>query len=362
MSVADASRGAGGPHLPSPGGGLAIEATGLAKRFGATWALAGVDLAVGAGTVYGLLGPNGAGKTTTVRILATLLAPDGGQARVLGHDVAAQPGLVRRRIALAGQSATVDEDLTGQENLVFLGRLAGLGRAGAKARAAELLAAFGLEESAARQVKAYSGGMRRRVDLAASLIVAAEVYFLDEPTTGLDPGSRARVHQIVRSLAAAGATVLLTTQYLDEADQLADRLAVIDHGSVIAEGTPGELKAAAGSGTLRIRLADPARRADAGRVLAGVLGTPIQDGADPVLLTASIPAARSGRPASEQAAAAVAELSRAGITVGEFALGQPSLDEVFLALTGQAGASSILAAVGPETAAARSQATTEGSS
>ena len=355
MSSAQAKPELAGRRQGYPGSGLAIEAERLEKRFGAKPALAGVDLAVPAGTVYGLLGPNGAGKTTTVRILATLLAPDGGRARVAGHDVAAKPRLVRQAIALAGQSATVDEDLTGRENLVFLGRLAGLRRAAAKARAAGLLAAFGLEEAAARQAKAYSGGMRRRLDLAASLIARAEVYFLDEPTTGLDPASRAQVHQIIRSLAAGGATVLLTTQYLEEADQLASRIAVIDHGTVIAEGTPGQLKAAAGAGTLRIRLADPAQRPLASQALAGMLRAPVQDGADPVLLTAPVPAARSGRPASEQAAAAVAELGRAGIAVGEFALGQPSLDEVFLALTAQPAGGSRVAAAG-------SQATTEESS
>jgi ABC-2 type transport system ATP-binding protein len=320
-------------HNWSSSRGLAIEAGQLEKRFGGRRALAGIDLAVAPGIVYGLLGPNGAGKTTTVRILATLLAPDGGWARVAGHDVAAEPRAVRRVIALAGQSATVDEDLTGRENLVFLARLAGLGRAAAKARAAELLAAFGLDEAAPRQARAYSGGMRRRLDLAASLIARAEVYFLDEPTTGLDPASRAQVHQIIRALAAGGAAVLLTTQYLDEADQLAARIAVIDRGTVVAEGTPGQLKAAAGSGTLRIRLADPAQRPLARQTLTGLLRAPVQDGADPVLLTATVPAGRPGPPASEQAAMAVAELGRAGIMVGEFALGQPTLDEVFLALT-----------------------------
>src|SRR5215472_1139230 len=336
--VVSVTRAAPGPAMrsrPSSGGGLAIEAGRLEKRFGGRHALAGVDLAVAPGTVYGLLGPNGAGKTTMVRILATLLTPDGGWARVAGHDVAAEPHLVRREIALAGQAATVDEDLTGRENLVFLGRLAGLSRAAAKARAAGLLAAFGLEEAAARQAKVYSGGMRRRLDLAASLTVAAEVYFLDEPTTGLDPASRAQVHQIIRTLAAGGATVLLTTQHLDEADQLAGRIAVIDHGTMIAEGTPGQLKAAVGSGTLRIRLADPAQRPLARRTLTGLLRTPVQEGADPVLLTATVPGARTGQPPSEQAATAVTSLGRAGITVGEFALGQPSLDEVFLALTSQ---------------------------
>src|SRR5215468_11122058 len=348
-------------------GGPAIEAERLEKRFGDRRALAGVDLAVAPGTVFGLLGPNGAGKTTTVRILATLLAPDGGRARVAGHDVAAEPGLVRRAIALAGQSATVDEDLTGRENLVFLARLAGLRRAAAKARAAQLLAAFDLEEAAARQARVYSGGMRRRLDLAASLIARAEVYFLDEPTTGLDPAGRAQVHQIIRALAAGGATVLLTTQYLDEADQLASRIAVIDRGTVIAEGTPGQLKAAAGAGTLQIRLADPAQRPKARWALTRLLEVPVHDGADPAELTAQIPAAEPGRPASGQAAAAVAELAWAGITIGEFALGQPSLDEVFLALTGRPPARPAPANGGPAAAASRatatgSPATTKGSS
>ena len=342
---------------PSSGGGLAIEAERLEKRFGDTWALAGVDLAVAPGTVYGLLGPNGAGKTTMVRILATLLAPDGGRARVAGHDVAAEPRLVRRAIALAGQSATVDEDLTGRENLVFMARLAGLRRAAAKARAAELLAAFGLEAAAARQVKAYSGGMRRRLDLAASLIARAEVYFLDEPTTGLDPASRGQVHQVIRALTAGGATVLLTTQYLEEADQLATRIAVVDHGTVIAEGTPGQLKAAAGAGTLRIRLADPAQRPKARRALTGLLEVSVHNGPGPAELTAQIPTANSGRPASGEAAAAVAELAWAGITIGEFALGQPSLDEVFLALTGQPLASLGPAAAGPAADASPATAT-----
>jgi daunorubicin/doxorubicin transport system ATP-binding protein len=313
----------------------AVETAGLVKRFGTSRALAGLDLTVPAGTVFGLLGPNGAGKTTTVRILATLLAPDAGTARVLGHDVVREAGAVRRAIALAGQSATVDDDLTGRENLVFLGRLAGLRRPAASTRAADLLAALGLEKAAGKQAKTYSGGMRRRLDLAASLIVAADLYFLDEPTTGLDPASRTQVHQLIRSLAASGATVLLTTQYLEEADQLASRVAVIDHGTVVAEGTPGQLKAAAGTGTLRIRLTDPAHRSQAMQVLTPLLGAPVQAQADPVLLITSIPAARAAQTPSEQAANALAQLARAGIPVGEFALGQPSLDEAFLALTSQ---------------------------
>jgi ABC-2 type transport system ATP-binding protein len=229
---------------------IAVEAEGLRKRFGATEALRGLDLTVATGNVYGLLGPNGAGKTTAIRVLATLLRPDGGRAAVLGHDVVRDAAAVRRRIALAGQAATVDEDLTGRENLVFLGRLSGLSRTGARARAAGLLDAFDLAGAGGRQVKAYSGGMRRRLDLAASFIVPAELYFLDEPTTGLDPAARAQVWQIVRSAAESGATVLLTTQYLEEADRLADRVAVIDRGRVVAEGTPAGLKAETGKGTL----------------------------------------------------------------------------------------------------------------
>ena len=229
---------------------VAVETEGLRKRFGTTEALRGLDLTVAAGTIYGLLGPNGAGKTTTVRILATLLRPDGGHATVLGHDVVREAAAVRRRIALAGQAATVDEDLTGRENLAFLGRLSGLSRGGARARAAGLLEAFDLAGAGGRQVKAYSGGMRRRLDLAASFLVPADLYFLDEPTTGLDPAARAQVGQIVRAAAESGSTVLLTTQYLEEADRLADRVAVIDHGTVIAEGTPADLKADAGKGTL----------------------------------------------------------------------------------------------------------------
>ena len=229
---------------------VAIEAEGLRKRFGGTEALRGLNLTVAAGTIYGLLGPNGAGKSTTVRILATLLRPDGGRAAVLGHDVVREAAAVRRRIALAGQAATVDEDLTGRENLLFLGRLSGLSRGGARARAAGLLEAFDLAGAGGRQVKAYSGGMRRRLDLAASFIVPADLYFLDEPTAGLDPAARAHVWQIVRAAADSGSTVLLTTQYLEEADRLADRVAVIGHGTVLAEGTPAGLKADAGKGTL----------------------------------------------------------------------------------------------------------------
>jgi ABC-2 type transport system ATP-binding protein len=229
---------------------LAIETEGLVKRFGKKTAVDGIDLAVPAGTVYGVLGPNGAGKTTTIRMLATLLRPDGGSARVLGHDVVTEADAVRGCVSLTGQFASVDDELTGRENLVLIGRLLGFARRRAEERAEELLDAFGLAEPADRLVKTYSGGMRRRLDIAASIVVTPELLFLDEPTTGLDPRSRNQVWEIVRVLVAAGTTVLLTTQHLDEADQLADRLAIIDRGKVIAEGTPGELKSLVGATTL----------------------------------------------------------------------------------------------------------------
>ncbi len=306
---------------------LAIEAEGLAKRFGDTRAVDGVDLAVARGAVYGVLGPNGAGKTTTIRVLATLLRPDGGSARVLGHDVVADADAVRGRVSLTGQLASVDDELTGRENLILLGRLLGYRTAQAKARADELLDAFGLAEAAGRLVKSYSGGMRRRLDVAGSIVVTPELIFLDEPTTGLDPRSRNQVWEIVRALAAQGTTVLLCTQYLDEADQLADRIAVIDRGKTIAEGTPAPLKASVGQGTLHVRLLDPARRADAAQVLARALGTEVAHEADPAALSAPVGDA-------ERASQAVAELGRAGLGLASFSLAQPSLDEVFLALTG----------------------------
>jgi ABC-2 type transport system ATP-binding protein len=242
---------------------LAIEASSLVKTFGELRAVDGVDLAVPRGSVYGVLGPNGAGKTTTIRMLATLIVPDGGSARVLGHDIVAEADAVRGLVSLTGQLASVDEDLTGRENLILLGRLLGLKRPAAKSRATELLEAFGLDEAAGRLVKNYSGGMRRRLDIAASIVVTPELMFLDEPTTGLDPRSRNQVWDIVRALREEGTTILLCTQYLDEADQLADGIAVIDHGHVIAEGTPGQLKASVGSGALTVRLLDPVQRAQA---------------------------------------------------------------------------------------------------
>src|SRR5688500_12516258 len=233
---------------------LAIEATGLVKSFGETLAVDGVDLAVRRGSVYGMLGPNGAGKTTTIRMLATLLRPDGGEARVLGHDIVDEADEVRAAMSLTGQLASVAEDLTGRENLSLIGRLLGLKRRDAKARAGELLEAFGLADAAGRLVKNYSGGMRRRLDIAASIVVIPELMFLDEPTTGLDPRSRNQLWDIIRRLAAGGTTILLSTQYLEEADQLADQIAVVDHGRVVAEGTPSKLKASIGSGVLHVRL------------------------------------------------------------------------------------------------------------
>jgi ABC-2 type transport system ATP-binding protein len=305
---------------------LAIEATGLVKAFGDTRAVDGVDLAVSSGSVYGVLGPNGAGKTTTIRMLATLIRPDAGSARVLGHDIVKEADAVRAAVSLTGQLASVDEDLTGRENLILLGRLLGLRRQAAKARADELLDAFGLSEAAGRLVKNYSGGMRRRLDISASIVVTPELMFLDEPTTGLDPRSRNQVWDIIRALVAEGTTILLCTQYLEEADQLADGIAVIDHGKVIAEGTPGQLKASVGSGALHVRLLDPEQRADAEQVLGRELGE-VSLEADSAALSVSCADA-------DRAAEAIAELRRSGVHIAAFSLGQPSLDEVFLALTG----------------------------
>jgi ABC-2 type transport system ATP-binding protein len=305
---------------------LALEASGLVKSFGKVRAVDGVDLAVRSGSVYGVLGPNGAGKTTTIRMLATLLRPDEGSAQVLGHDIVREADAVRGLVSLTGQMASVDEDLTGRENLILLGRLLGLRRADAKTRAVELLEAFDLDDAAGRLVKHYSGGMRRRLDIAASLVVTPELMFLDEPTTGLDPRSRNQVWDIVRSLAAAGTTIVLCTQYLDEADQLADGIAVIDHGRVIAEGTPAQLKSSVGGGALHVRLLDPEQRDEAERVLTAELGT-VHREPDPAAL--SSPCGEADR-----AAEAVAELARSGVQIAGFSLSQPSLDEVFLALTG----------------------------
>ena len=305
---------------------LAIEATGLVRSFGDVRAVDGVDLAVRTGSVYGVLGPNGAGKSTTIRMLATLIRPDAGSARVFGHDVVREADAVRRSVSLTGQLASVDEALTGRENLILIGRLLGLKRRTAKARADELLEAFGISEAAGRLVKNFSGGMRRRLDIAASIVVTPRLMFLDEPTTGLDPRSRNHVWGIVRALVAEGTTILLCTQYLEEADQLADGIAVIDRGRVIAEGTPGQLKASVGTGSLHVRLMDPEQRPQAERMLGQSLGVVTLE-PDPAALSASCADA-------DRAAEAVAGLSRSGVRIADFSLGQPSLDEVFLALTG----------------------------
>ncbi|MEU9823945.1 ATP-binding cassette domain-containing protein [Micromonospora chersina] len=303
----------------------AIRAEGLVRRFGTTTALAGVDLAVPTGTVFGLLGPNGAGKTTAVRVLATLLAADEGHATVGGYDVRRDAHRVRQLIGLTGQYASVDENLTGTENLLLIGRLLGLSRSDARARARVLLADFQLSDAAERAAKTYSGGMRRRLDLAASLVGRPQVLFLDEPTTGLDPRSRNELWDVVRTLVADGVTVLLTTQYLEEADQLAGEIAVVDHGRVIAQGTPEELKAKVGGQVLAVRPADPA---DLPTVLA-VTGEVTR--ATPEVANQTVTVGVSD---PEVLPAVVRRLDDAGVRVAELALRGSSLDEVFLSLTG----------------------------
>ncbi|MBA9001145.1 ATP-binding cassette domain-containing protein [Thermomonospora cellulosilytica] len=303
-----------------------VVAEGLHKRFGDVHALRGLDLAVPPGAVCALLGPNGAGKTTAVRILATLARPDAGHARIAGHDVVREADRVRALIGLAGQYAAVDERLTGRENLRMFGRLHHLSRARARRRADELLERFGLADAADRVAGAYSGGMRRRLDLIASLLVAPKVLFLDEPTTGLDPRSRGEIWDAVRTLASDGTTVLLTTQYLEEADRLADDVVVIDHGRVIGQGTPDELKAALGS-RIDVLLEDAGALPAASAVLARMTGAD-PDAPDHRRLTAPAPV-------DLRLADAVRELDRAGVAIADIALRRPSLDEVFLHLTGR---------------------------
>lgn len=307
-----------------------MAARGLVKRFGGVAAVDGIDLEVPRGMIFAILGPNGAGKTTLMRMLATLTAPDGGTATVMGHDLVSAPRDVRGAISMTGQFASLDEDLTGRENLILLARLWGFRGRAAKARADELLADFDLSDAATRPVKSYSGGMRRRLDIAASLVVTPGLLFLDEPTTGLDPKARQGVWRMIRDLAGSGVTVLLTTQYLEEADQLADRIAVIDHGRKIAEGTSRELKAATGSGYLHVTPADPARLDEAATILEARLGHPCQR--SPEGATLSVVAGDAA-----QASAAVAALIAAGIEPADFSMGSPSLDEVFFALTGGTG-------------------------
>ncbi len=309
---------------------IAIRAEGLVKHFKEIKAVAGVALTVPAGTVYGVLGPNGAGKTTTVRMLATLLRPDAGTASVFGHDITADAAAVRTQVSLTGQYASLDEDLTGIENLILLSRLYGYAKPAARSRADDLLEAFGLAYAAGKQVKSYSGGMRRRLDIAASIIITPRLLFLDEPTTGLDPRSRNQVWEVVRTIVGEGTTVMLTTQYLEEADQLASRIAVIDTGRVIAEGPPGELKSSVGAGSIRLRLHHPDQREHARKVLAASLGAEAEFDDDPVALTAML---KPGEDTAAQGSHVLGELAKAGILVDDFSLGRPSLDEVFLALT-----------------------------
>jgi oleandomycin transport system ATP-binding protein len=308
---------------------LAIEAEGLVKSFGETKALAGVDLAARKGTVLGVLGPNGAGKTTAVRILATLLRADGGTARVNGFDVRTQPRQVRESVGLTGQFASVDEDLTGTQNLVMIGQLLDMTKKEARFRAAELLEWFDLTEAASKVAKTYSGGMRRRLDLAASLVGRPQVIFLDEPTTGLDPAKREDMWDVVRSLVSDGSTVLLTTQYLEEADALADEITVIDHGRVIAHDTPHGLKRVVGGQRLTVRALDPARQDDLHAVLAAVVGpdgrAPETDGRGALTIRVD---------GDDVLPDVVARLRAAQITAEEFSLHLPSLDEVFFTLTG----------------------------
>jgi ABC-2 type transport system ATP-binding protein len=314
-----------------PGSGAdppAVELTGVRKRFGGQTVLDGVDLAVAAGTVTALLGPNGAGKSTLVRIVATLVRPDAGRAEVLGVDVARDPAAVRHLVGLTSQDASIDELQTGEENLVVVGRLLRLGRAGARRRAAELLERFDLGAAARRPVRTYSGGMRRRLDLAASLVAAPPVVLLDEPTTGLDPRSRLALWGVVRDLVAGGTSILLTTQYLDEADQLADRVAVLSGGRVVVEGPPAALKATVGAERLVLGLARGADGARAQRTLAAIGLTATLDGAE-----VHLPLARPDdiRRALDQLATASVEIDRVRVS-------EPTLDDVFLALTAPATA------------------------
>ncbi|KAA9162027.1 ATP-binding cassette domain-containing protein [Amycolatopsis acidicola] len=305
----------------------AIRAEGLVKAFGSHRAVAGIDLEVPRGSVFALLGPNGAGKTTTVRMLATLLRPDSGRATVFGHDVAREPAAVRKLVSLTGQYASVDNALTATENLVIFGRLRGLSRRRSRERAAELLRDFDLPDAARRPVSGFSGGMRRRLDLAASLVVRPALLFLDEPTTGLDPRTRNGMWSAVRSLVDEGTTVLLTTQYLEEADRLADRIAVIDRGRVVASGTAASLKDSLGRSSLRLRVAVPAQFGAAKDVLTGLFGAGVNPGDDASTLT--VPVEDPGVVADVALA-----LRARSVRIGEIAVVRPSLDEVFLSLTG----------------------------
>ncbi len=304
---------------------FAIEAHGLIKVFGDNRAVDGVNLSIPNGCIYALLGPNGAGKTTIINVLTTLLKPDGGNAKIFGHDVVHETQVVRQLISVTGQSAAVDERLSASENLTVFARLLGLGRSEASKRASELLQEFGLADAANRTLDKFSGGMRRRLDLASSLIVQAPLIFLDEPTTGLDPRTRIQMWESIRRLVSTGSTILLTTQYLDEADQLADRIAVIDHGRVVAEGTPRELKATIGKATLHLRLADEKDTAESVRIAQTVLSVKVST---PEQMLVTAPMSDPDRVTDLLVALRDAKIQLAGVSVQE-----PTLDEVFLALT-----------------------------
>ncbi len=320
--------------------GVAVQANGLVKRFGKTAALDGIDLEVGSGSVIGLLGPNGAGKTTAVRILATLLRPDGGRAEVAGFDVVRQAAQVRRRIGLVGQTAAVDETLSGKQNLVMFGRLYHLGRRQAQQRADELLEHFSLADTGRKPVKQYSGGMRRRLDLAASLILAPSVLFADEPTTGLDPRGRNEVWASIRALVRDGTTVVLTTQYLDEADQLADQICVIDAGRVIAEGSPDRLKSQLGGDRIDVVVRDADQLAAAASIVSRAAGAEADVDLDARRVSAPI------RDRTSVMTAVIGGLGAAEITPEDFAIRRPTLDEVFIQLTGHRTDESEPASVG----------------
>ncbi|RKP55028.1 ATP-binding cassette domain-containing protein [Cohnella endophytica] len=308
-------------------GDWAVEARGLVKSFGDNRAVDGVDLNVRTGSIYGVLGPNGAGKTTTIRMLATLLRPDAGSARIFGHDVAKESQIVRQLIGVTGQYASVDESLSATENLIIFSRLLGLSRTEARRKAGELLEEFGLTEAAKRPLKNFSGGMRRRLDLAASLIAQPPLIFLDEPTTGLDPRTRAQMWDTIRRLVKTGSTVLLTTQYLDEADQLADRIAVIDVGRVVAEGTVDELKASVGTSSLQLKVQDSQDIEDARRTIERILKVQAKLSSEAGKITAPMANA-------DLVTDLLIALREAGIHLAEMSVQKPTLDEVFLTITG----------------------------